>query len=91
MSFQPDLPFFGNDDGFQLWNKELAARRAEIERRLGIPLGVNVRLTLHDFAQPFTGFLEMVAGTSEQDPRLRLRNLAFDFSIDEITALTRLD
>jgi hypothetical protein len=33
----------------------------------------------------------MVAGTKEANPRLRLRDLRFDFALDEITSLHRLD
>ena len=91
MTFQPDLPFFASDTGFQRWQRQLDAYRAELERKLGIPLGSKVRLTLTDFEHPFTGILEMVVGTKETNPRLRLHDLRFDFGIDEITSLHRLD
>jgi hypothetical protein len=91
MAFQPDLPFFASDTGFQHWRLQVEAYRSELERKLGIPLGSKVRLTLTDFEHPFTGILEMVAGTKEANPRLRLRDLRFDFGMDEITSLHRLD
>jgi hypothetical protein len=91
MAFQPELPFFASDTGFQRWKRQVDAYRTELERKLGIPLGSKVRLTLADFEHPFTGILEMVAGTKEANPRLRLRDLRFDFALDEITSLHRLD
>jgi hypothetical protein len=91
MSFQPDLPFFGSESGDQLWQAELAAYRAEFTRRFGVPIGTRVQLALRDFDHPFTGFLEVVAGTTESNPRLRLREFPFDFTLDEITALHRVD
>jgi len=91
MPFQPDLPFFVGDTGFQKWRGEVDAHRTELERKLGLPLGSKVHLTLSDFEQPFTGVLEMVVGTRESNPRLRLRDLRLDFAFDEITSIHRVD
>jgi hypothetical protein len=87
---QPDLPFFVSSSGYDKWQEELAAFRAELEHKLGIPIGATVRLTLRDFEHPFTGVLELVVGTHQSNPRLRLRDLRFDFGIDEITSLQKL-
>jgi hypothetical protein len=90
MPHQPDLPFFAQDTGFQVWRNQVDAYRAELERKLGIPIGAKVHLTLTDFEQPFTGILEMVVGTKDSNPRLRLRDLRFDFGFEEITSIHRL-
>ena len=91
MAVQNDLPFFASDAGFKSWRTEVDAYRAELEQKLGIPLGCKVRLTLSDFEHPFIGILEMVVGTKETNPRLRIRDLRFDFAFDEITSLHRVD
>ena len=91
MSSQPDLPFFGSESGYQHWQAEQAAYRAELVRRFGVPIGAKVQITLRDFDRPFTGLLELSVTNPQSNPRLRLRGFQFDFTIDEITALHRLD
>ena len=87
---QPELPFFGSDQGYAHWHEELGKQRQLLEQKLGVPFGVKVQLTLRDFDKPFTGVIETVVGTPEANPRLRLRGERFDFSLDEICSITRL-
>ena len=91
MALQPDLPCFGSDQGYEIWQTELESRRTDLERKLGIPIGAKIRLTLADFERPFIGVLEMVPGTDERNPRLRIRGMAFDFGLDEITSVQKFE
>ena len=91
MAFQPDLPFFASDSGYAQWRDEILRHRAELERRLGIPIGARVSVVLADFDQPFVGVLEIVIGTREENPRLRLRDLRFDFGMEEIVSISRVE
>lgn len=87
---QPELPFFTSDAGYTRWHEECARYRREMEQRLGVPLGVKARVSLRDFQHPFTGILEFVVGT-ERAPRLRLRGFRFEFTLDEIVSIHRID
>lgn len=87
---QPELPFFTSDSGYSRWHEECACYRRDLERKLGVPLGVKVRVILRDFQHPFTGILELVVGT-ERAPRLRLSGLRFEFTLDEIVSIHRMD
>ena len=87
---QPELPFFASDSGFSRWQEEGTRYRHELEQKLGVPLGVKAQVALRDFEHPFTGILEFVIGT-ERSPRLRLRDFRFDFTLDEIVSIHRID
>ena len=87
---QPELSFADTGSGYEHWQDQLSAHRLELERKFGLPIGVKVKLTLRDFEHPFTGIIELVVGTSEDNPRLRLRDQRFDFSLDEIRSVQRL-
>ncbi|MEW6303878.1 MAG: hypothetical protein AB1705_10430 [Verrucomicrobiota bacterium] len=87
--FQPELSFALGIGGHERWEAERQTWIKQLEERLGVPLGVRVRVKLRDFDRPFTGILELVVGT-EREPRLRLRDERFELELAEIESCERV-
>jgi hypothetical protein len=86
---QPELPFFGSDEGYGAWLAEREGTVRALEHRWGLPLYARVRLRLRDFARPFEGVIEFVVGT-DRSPRFRIRGERFDFGPNEVESCERL-